>query len=98
MSYIGKGYQVIVGDAAILSAGTPISLFGVNITSDGTAGVVILRNGSTVSGTAVLTLLGEANKTVHRDFSGTGVVFPNGCFVDIDAHVTPSCTVIFEKV
>jgi len=98
MSELGKGYQVVASDIAITTAGTPVAVYGVNITSDGTAGAVLLRNGSTVSGTLIMTLLGTASKTVHVNFGGVGVVFPDGCFVDVDAHVTPSCTVIYERV
>ena len=98
MSDLGKGYQVVTADIAITTAGTPVAVYGVNITSDGTAGSVILRNGKTVAGTVILTFLGTANKTVTVDFGGVGVVFPDGCFVDISANVTPSCTVIYERV
>ncbi len=94
---IGHGYQVVSSDIALGTSGHTTTVYGINIVSDGTAGVVVLRNGTTTGGTAILTLSGTASTGVYIDF-GTGIVFPAGCFVDIDAHVTPSCTVVFENV
>ena len=97
MSMIGNGYQVVTEDGILDASGKAVAVYGINIVSDGTAGVVILRNGAVVGATAVLTVTGTASKGVYIDFGG-GLVFPDGCFVDIDAHVTPSCTVVYERV
>lgn len=97
MNQSAHGYKVIAADGVLGTSGAASIVYGVNIISDGTAGVVILRNGTTVSGTAVLTLTGTASKGVYFDFAA-GVVFPDGCFVDIDVHVTPSCTIIYEQI
>jgi hypothetical protein len=97
MSEIGKGYQVVTADIAVNTAGDPVVIYGVTIVSTGTAGVVLLRNGDTVAGTVILTLNGTVSTDKTIDFGGVGIVFPDGCFVDIDANVT-SCTVVYEKV
>lgn len=97
MSLIGNGYQVVSGDSVVGASGTPIAVYGINIISDGTAGVVILRNGTAVGDTAIITLTGTASKGVYIDFGG-GIVFPSGCYCDIDTHVTPSCTVVYQTI
>jgi hypothetical protein len=91
------GYQVVTADIALNTAGSAAVIYGINIISDGTAGVVNLRGGSVVGSAIVMTLTGTANKGIYLDF-GQGVVFPSGCFVDISANVTPSCTVVYEKI
>lgn len=98
MAYNGKGYQIVTEDAVVNTSGKAVVIYGVSIISDGTAGVVILRNGTSTAGTAVFTLTGTANKAENFDFGGVGVTFPDGCFVDINAHVTPSCTVWYEVI
>lgn len=97
MTQTGHGYQVISQDGVLAASGSDVVVYGINIISDSTAGVVNLRSGTAVSGTIVLTVTGTASKGVYIDF-GSGIVFPGGCFVDIDSHVTPSCTVIYELV
>jgi hypothetical protein len=88
-----KGYQVVTTDLAVGTSGKPVTLYTIAITSDGTAGVVILRNGTTTGGTAVVTLTGTASTTVLFSFGCNGVVFPSGLFADVDAHATSSMVV-----
>lgn len=84
------GSQVIVSgtDAAIGTAGKPIRVFTVNFLSDGTAGVLILRNGTSASDTVYVTENGviSSGKTVF--YGPAGILFPAGCFMDLDTHVT----------
>jgi hypothetical protein len=89
-------YQVVTADAVVGTSGAATVCYGISITSDGTAGVVILRNGTTTSGTAVMTLTGTASTTDIFDFGGVGVLFPDGLFADVDAHTTSS-TVLYKK-
>lgn len=97
MNQYGHGSQVVSSDIVLGTSGTPVAVYGVNIISDGTAGVVILRDGTAGSGDVRISLTGTASKGVYIDIPG-GIVFPTGCYVDIDAHVTPSCTVVFEQL
>ena len=94
---MGKGYQVVTEDAALDTAGQAVAVYGINIISDGTAGVVSLRGGDVVGDSIVMTLTGTASTGVYIDL-GAGVTFPSGCFVDISANVTPSCTLVYERV
>lgn len=93
----GVGYQVAVADAAVLSSGRAVVVYGVNFVSGGTAGVIILRNGTSTAGTAIVTLTGTISSGTTFDFGGNGIVFPAGCFVDKDANVS-AFTVFFEAV
>lgn len=93
---MGKGYKVITEDGVLHSAGVPATVYGINITSDATAGVVTLRNGSVVGAAAVLVITGTASTSTYHDL-GEGVTFPSGCFVDVDANAL-SVTVVYDVV
>lgn len=82
-------------DLALGVSGRPTRVFSVSYTSGGTAGVVILRNGISTAGQIYLQLDGTINKgTVWND--PNGLLFPAGCFVDVDANVA-SCAVSFTQ-
>lgn len=84
------GSQAIVSGtgAAIGTSGKPTRVFCINFTSDGTAGVFILRNGTSASGTAFVTENGVISSGKTVAYGQTGIMFPAGCFMDIDAHCT----------
>ena len=83
------GTQAIVSgtDAAIGSSGIAMRVFTLHIISDGTAGVASLRNGTAATDTAYVTLTGtiSAGKTIN--FGTQGMLFPAGCFLDVNANV-----------
>lgn len=85
-----SGSQAIVSgtDAAIGVSGKPTRVFCVNFASDGTAGVLILRNGTTTSGTAFVTENGVVSSSKTSAYGQTGIFFPAGCFLDVDSHCT----------
>ncbi len=75
-----------------------IVVYGVNILSNsGGAGRIILRNGATSGGTAIVTIDGTTSIGTLFNFGGAGVVFPAGCFADIDANID-AFTVIAEAL
>lgn len=93
----GKAAVLKTSDGAVGTSGEATILYGINIKTDGeTGGVVVLRNGTSTSGTAVFTFTGTAQKSTNFDFGGNGVLFPDGLFYDEDANVTSS-TVIYEQ-
>jgi hypothetical protein len=82
-------------DLALGTAGKPTRVFSVNYTSGGTASAVILRNGTAATDTIFVRLDGTINKgTTWSD--PNGLLFPAGCFVDVDAN-TASCAVSFTQ-
>ncbi len=94
------GTQAIVSgtDAAVGVSGVPCRVFTIHILSDGTAGVAILRNGTTASGTAYVTETGTISLGKTVNFGTQGIFFPGGCFLDVDSHVVGGCvTYAIEK-
>ncbi len=60
-------------------------VFAVIIKSGGTAAVVGFANGQ--GGTEYDSVAGAINTTVIRSYPG-GLVFPSGCYVDVDSNTT----------
>lgn len=96
MASTNAGYQVFSADGAVVSSGSEVIVHGINFTSGGTAGVVILRNGTSASATAVIQENGIISSSKTQLYK-PGIVFPAGCFVDIDANVS-SATIFYEAV
>ena len=74
-------------DAAIGASGVPIRVFCLHIISDGTAGVASLRNGTAATDTAYVTETGTINTGKTIVLGDQGMIFPSGCFLDVDSHV-----------
>ena len=85
-----SGSQAIVSgtDAQVGSSTKAIRVFAVNFTSGGTAGVLVLRNGTSASGTAFVTENGVISSGKTSQYGQTGILFPAGCFLDVDSNVT----------
>lgn len=96
---IGKAYQTgTTSDVAVLSSGTPVIIYAVNIVCGaGGAGTLQLRNGTADSDTILLQVTGAASTGTVHDMGGVGLTFPSGCYVDVGSNVT-SFTVVFEKI
>lgn len=75
-------------DIVLGTSGKPTRVFAISFLSGGTAGVVILRNGTSTGGTAFVQENGviSAGKTVT--YGTTGILFPAGCFIDTDNNVS----------
>ena len=84
------GSQALVsGTSAVIgTSGKPTRVFCVNYTSDGTAGVLILRNGTSSGGTAYVTENGTVSSGKTIIYGTAGVLFPAGCYASLDAHCT----------
>ena len=82
------GSQVITADSVVGVSGKATRVFAVNIVSDGTAGVVILRNGTSTGGTAYVTENGVVSSGKTVTYGTQGILFPSGCFCDVDSHAT----------
>lgn len=84
------GTQAIASgtDAAIGASGTATRVFTLHVISDGTATVVSLRNGTSASATAFVTETGTVSTGKTINFGTQGMLFPSGCFLDVDTHTT----------
>lgn len=83
-------------DAAIGSSGKPTRVYFATALSDGTATVVKFYNGTSTSGQLYHQLDGTISKSASIYFGTHGLLFPAGCFVDVDTH-TAGGAVAFES-
>lgn len=80
--------QAIVSgtDAAIGASGVSVRIFTVHLICDGTATVTNLRNGTSTAGTIYATETGTVSTGKTINYGTQGMLFPAGCFLDVDAH------------
>lgn len=91
------GSQLVTADAALGASGKAVRVFAMHIISGGVAGIVSLRNGTTASDTAYVTETGTVGTGQTFNYGTQGILFPSGCFVDVDANTT-SALVTFNYV
>ena len=82
------GSQFITADSAVGTSGKPTRVFAINFVSGATAGIVIIRNGTSTSGTAYVTENGVISSGKTVEYGTPGVLFPAGCYADVDVNVT----------
>lgn len=83
----GSGIQRVTADAVVGVSGKPVRVYGVTWLSGTTAGYVGLRNGTGTSSDLQYYLDGTASKSFTQNFE-EGMLFPSGCYCDVDANVT----------
>lgn len=79
----------LTGDGVVGPSGKAIRLYSVVAMSGaGGAGTLVLRNGTADTATAYVTEdATAASKSKTYNFGTSGLVFPGGCFFDIDANI-----------
>lgn len=77
----------VTADAAVLTSGSAVRVFSVNLVSGGSASTLTLKNGTSTSGTAFEQIDGIASQSVTKNYAG-GLLFPAGCFADADANIS----------
>lgn len=90
------GSQYLVADGAVGVSGKPVRVFSATWLSDGTARDLVLRHGTTDSATVWVTATGVISKTVTINWEG-GLLFPNGCFLDIGSAVSAVFVLSVER-
>lgn len=75
--------SVVIG-----TSGKPTRVFAINFVSGGTAGVINLRNGTSGSATSFIQENGVISSGKTVPYGTTGVLFPAGCFLSVDANIT----------
>lgn len=94
---MSTGTKYLTADGVVGVSAKPVRVFSVTALSGATAGKIVLRNGSSASGTIyVNALCGTVSQTNTVNFEG-GLVFPGGCFFDKDTNVT-SVAIGFEQI
>ena len=90
------GTQLITADGVVLSAARAVRIFTIHIISGAGGGAVVnLRSGSVVGATIWITETGTASTGITFNYGTQGVLFPSGCFVDVDANTT-SVAVVYN--
>lgn len=81
------GSQRLTADGVVGVSGKPTRVYSLTWLSDTTAGYVALRNGTGTDGTIYFYDDGVASKTEIANWT-QGLLFPSGCYCDVDANVT----------
>ena len=81
------GTQRVTADIAIGRSGQPCRIFCVHLVSGASASTLNLRNGTSASGTIQAQIDGTALRSATVSFAG-GMLFPLGCFADVDANIS----------
>jgi hypothetical protein len=81
------GVDRITADAAVGTSGNPMRVYHATVISGATAGRLTLRNGTSTSGDYYTFTKGAANDDVTRNYEG-GMLFPDGCYADLDVNVS----------
>lgn len=83
------GTQLVTADGVVGAASVAVRIFAIHILSGGGgAAVVSLKSGALVGGTAWITETGTVSTGKTFSYGTQGVLFPSGCFVDVDANTT----------
>lgn len=88
MVMLGTGGTRRVTADTNISSGRPTRVLSVHWLSGGTAGTLVLRNGTTDSDEIRYQKVGTINDGVTEDFGETGIFFPAGLFYDHNANTT----------
>lgn len=91
-----SGTVLITADGVVGTSGIATRVFFIHIISGGTAAVVSLRNGTTVTSTIYVTETGVISTGSTKSYGANGILFPAGCFCDVDTNTT-SVLVSFEQ-
>ena len=84
------GSEVFTADSAVGISGEPTRVFSATWRCDGATDVnLVLRNGTSASGTVYVQQAGTNGVSVTQNWEG-GLLFPDGCFFDKDADVAAS--------
>lgn len=90
------GSQQRTTDGVIGTSGKPVRVYMFIVHSGASAGDVVVYNGTSASGTEYDLLSGSANVSVRISYPG-GLLFPAGCYLNIDDSNTAYVTAIYEQ-
>lgn len=88
MPFSLSGSERYTGDSVVGKSGKPTRVYSATWLCGGATNVnLVLRNGTSASGTVYVQQAGTNGVTVTQNWEG-GLLFPNGCFFDQDGDVT----------
>ena len=83
-----SGAISVTSDQVVGTSGRPIRVFALNMLSGGTAGELVLRNGTSASGAIWVREKGVVSTGKTVEYGQQGILFPAGCFYDDDSNFT----------
>jgi len=90
-----SGSTRLTANGVVGVSGKPVRVYSVTVMSGGTAGKSALYNGTAISGTPYIWAAGTANTSQTTNFEG-GVLFPSGCYADIDTVGSNTSSLLVE--
>ena len=88
MSTLGSGAVRVAADTSLTgTTARPVRVYNASWISGTTAGDLTLRNGTDTTGAVWVMEVGVASHSDSINFED-GLLFPGGCFVDLDANTT----------
>lgn len=88
MFFEPTGTVYTTSDTEAVTAGKPVRVFHMSVLSGGTAAVVSLKNSGssgTIYATCKCSVVSVSNEF---DFGVHGILFPQGCYIDVDGNTT----------
>lgn len=79
-----SGLEILTASASVISSGKPVRVYSATVVS-GTTNGLILYNGTSTSGTAIISITGVANRSVTQEYGPEGILFPSGCYAFIES-------------
>jgi hypothetical protein len=89
--------QLVTADIAVGTSGAPTRVFQITSLCDGSTRQVLLRNGTSTSGTIYFQRTGTANVSVTNEFGEEGLLFPGGCFADVVTGAGISSVITYRQ-
>ena len=83
-----SGAEQHTADSVVGPSGESIRLWAVTTLSGGTAGQLVLRNGTSDSSTIWVREVGTVNTGKTVPYGQQGILFPDGLFYDDDSNFT----------
>ncbi len=91
------GTQVITADGVVSASSQAVRIFTMHVISTGGGAAQInLRTGNAVGGAIWVQETGTVSTGKTFNYGAQGVLFPSGCFCDVDANTT-SVTLTFNN-
>ncbi len=81
------GSQKRTTDGVIGVSGKPVRVFGFIVKADSSGASVVVYDGTSTGGVEYDTVTGAASVNTRISYPG-GLLFPDGCYIDIDSHTT----------
>jgi hypothetical protein len=98
MPYGNSGSTKLTADNPVGTSGNPIRVYSLTPLSGATAGITVLRNGTSASGAIYIQETSPVVSSTHTIIFEGGLLFPAGCWFDKGTNVTSIVVEFVEEV